>query len=1185
MKRVLSFLLSFVIAISMLTGMDVSVFAADEFSANKYLAQLSFGDEYIPYQTLESFYYDYQTGCEIVVDAAKNTSLESDIAAWYAIKSVANPGNAIDALNYQQQYELILYNVIFDALGSEQVEEYNYENSISKVSEFTNTLVESWNSADILDKTDLTGAESEAVKDAAMTFLEKSDTKWTALGEYSAIVNELAVCIESIITIGVDVVEIIDRVAIMVQLMDVGDAVVSFLYDIKANAGDVFLASAAQEVIDSISNDWVGIVEKVVTDVGFSFGKIATERLVNLAWGQVCSVVPFCAGMVIGDVVGTAACNALFATGDTVEEYSNMKKFIEVMSATRAAFTSTASACRNNINDDTAAKWIFSCDFMYSLIVSDYKCSVKFFEIINTKGLVNKVKNFFGGSGYEKYEDFCDSVDGILNSYESVYESFYTAWPYYMEEDYPDIYDSYIQKMNHPFETIITEVTSVDFIKDEYELAMNQTIKISAKAYPATAKNTRLTYSSSNTNVISVSSDGTITPVGEGTANVIATASNGVQGFCEITVYPYNVTENETGYTINKYLGSSTNVSIIDEINDIDVTIIGNAAFQGCTSLTSITIPDSVTSIGTNAFYNCTSLTVITIPDSMTSIGQCAFYNCTSLTSVTIGDSVTSIGWAAFAKCTSLTGVYISDITSWCNINFSSLSFSSSNPLYYADNLYLNGELVTDLVIPNSATSIGNGAFYYYSKLTSVTTGDGVTSIGSSAFYNCSSLTSVTIGDSVRSIGKEAFYSCDNLTSVTIGDSVTSIGSSTFAYCTSLTLITIPDSVTSIGSSTFAYCTSLTSITIPDSVTSINDSAFYNCSSLTSVTIPDGVTSIGDSAFYWCSNLTYINIPNSVTSIKASAFRNCGRLTSVIIPNGVTRVSDSVFYNCTSLTSVTIPDGVTSIGDSAFEGCRSLTTVTIPDSVTSIGDSAFYGCWLINTITIPNRVTSIGARAFVDCRGLTSVTISDSVMSIDEFTFSSCASLASITIPDGVTSIKSNAFANCSALEKIEIPNSVEVVDTTAFINDTKTVIYCQKNSSAHTFAIDNNISFIANDDNTSVDLKKHLIFTNHVNTDISEIMALSQGLTYSVNTGVLGTGALVDVMKDGVLHSQYTLVVNGDTNGDSVCNVLDVFEVERASSGHIELSNIYAIAADSNSDETIDINDYQAIVNKALAS
>ncbi len=420
--------------------------------------------------------------------------------------------------------------------------------------------------------------------------------------------------------------------------------------------------------------------------------------------------------------------------------------------------------------------------------------------------------------------------------------------------------------------------------------------------------------------------------------------------------------------TVTDCDSSVTKANIPHTIKGVTVTSIGEEAFYGCISLTSVTIPDSVTSIGGSTFYNCTSLTSVTIPDSVTSIGDRAFCICESLTSVTIPDSVTSIGGSAFNGCTSLTSV----------------------------------------TIPDSVTSIGDYAFYGCESLTSVAIPDSVTCIGNCAFWKCSSLASVTIPDSVTSIGEYTFSQCTSLTSVTIPGSVTSIGEYTFSQCTSLTSVTIPDSVTSIGGQAFYKCTSLTSVTIPDSVTSIGEQAFSYCKSLTSVTIPDSVTSIGDGAFASCTSLTGIwvaegnshyssdasgvlfnkdkttlvqcpgtlaacMIPDSVTSIVGYAFDGCASLTSVTIPDGVTSIEKRAFSYCKSLTSVTIPDSVTSIGLSAFEGCKSLTSVTIPDSVTSIGESAFGACISLTSVTIPDSVTSINWYAFYNCKSLTDV--------------------------------------------------------------------------------------------------------------------------------------------------------------------------------------------------------------------
>jgi hypothetical protein len=351
------------------------------------------------------------------------------------------------------------------------------------------------------------------------------------------------------------------------------------------------------------------------------------------------------------------------------------------------------------------------------------------------------------------------------------------------------------------------------------------------------------------------------------------------------------------------------------------VTALGDDSFYYCGELTSITIPNSVTKIGSSAFSKCTGLTSVTIPNSVTKIGLYAFSGCTELTSVTIPNSVTEIWRDAFYGCSGLTKVNISDLAAWCNITFGNYA---SNPLSYAQRLYLDDQEITELNIPNSVTSIGEYAFYGCNELTSVTIPNSVTSIGGAAFEGCTGLTSVTIPNSVTEIGSSAFSGCAGLTSVTIPNSVTKIGSYAFSGCTELTSVTIPNSVTEIGSYAFSGCTGLTSVTIPNSVTKIEYAAFAKCTGLTSVTIPNSVTKIEYSAFVLCTGLTSVTIPNSVTSIGGAAFEGCTGLTSVTIPNSVTEIGSSAFRECTGLTSVTIPNSVTKIGEYAFEKCTGL---------------------------------------------------------------------------------------------------------------------------------------------------------------------------------------------------------------------------------------------------------------------
>ncbi len=460
------------------------------------------------------------------------------------------------------------------------------------------------------------------------------------------------------------------------------------------------------------------------------------------------------------------------------------------------------------------------------------------------------------------------------------------------------------------------------------------------------------------------------------------------------------------------------------------LTISGNGEMEDYysslpwgTSITEVIIKDGVTSIGSHAFYDCTSLETITISDSVTSIGDGAFEYCTmiekvywnakivvdfnrssnifknagtgsqgiefvfgdsveripnnlfwlsdssyepNIKSVTIPSSVKSIGSSAFSDCTKLESVYITDVAAWCSIDFEN---DFSNPVYYAKNLYIDGELVEDLVIP-----------------------DGVKTVPVFAFSG-TTLSSIIIPDSVTNIGRYAFSYCTSLTSIKIPDSVTNISDSAFSGCTNLTSITVPDSVTSIGGSAFSDCTNLGLVTIGDSVTSIGRYAFGNCTNLTSVIIGKGVTDIGDSAFRKCTNLASIRIPDSVKSIGESVFSGCTSLTSVIIGNNVTNIGSYAFDECMSLVSVIIPDSVIDIGRYAFRKCSSLASITIPDNVTKISGYTFYSCKNLKTVTIGNSSAYIGEYAFFSCENLTSISIPVNIKTIGGSAFSGCDNL------------------------------------------------------------------------------------------------------------------------------------------------------------------------------------------------
>ena len=346
------------------------------------------------------------------------------------------------------------------------------------------------------------------------------------------------------------------------------------------------------------------------------------------------------------------------------------------------------------------------------------------------------------------------------------------------------------------------------------------------------------------------------------------------------------------------------------------VKVIGDRTFFLCRFITNINIPNSVTTIGDLTFVFCDSLTSINIPNSVTTIGNWGFGACKSLTSITIPNSVVTIignpfyGWHGILNNESKAFIYEDHVL-----------FNKNKTTLIA---YIAKE--TNYTIPNSVTTIGEGAFSYCKSLISINIPNSVTTIGEEAFGGCEFLVNINIPNSVTTIGRGAFGRCDSLTSINIPNSVTTIGNWGFGACKSLTSITIPNSVVTIIGNPFkgwhgnlyneskafiyedhvlfnknkttliAYRAKETNYTIPNSVTTIGEEAFGGCKSLVNINIPNSVTTIGRSAFKYCNSLTNINIPNSVTAIEDGAFCRCKNLPSHIKSDIRQRFGEKVFH-------------------------------------------------------------------------------------------------------------------------------------------------------------------------------------------------------------------------------------------------------------------------------------------------
>lgn len=468
-------------------------------------------------------------------------------------------------------------------------------------------------------------------------------------------------------------------------------------------------------------------------------------------------------------------------------------------------------------------------------------------------------------------------------------------------------------------------------------------------------------------------------------------------------------------------------------------------------------------------------------------IGESAFKDYANLTSITIPESISRIDFWAFLGCGQLKNVYICDLTAWWNME------QRGNPLHAKrgeSNLYVNGELLTELIIPDGITSI-DGRFSGCASIEKVVIPDGVTTIEGSAFESCNNLTNITIPNSVTTIGGYLFAYCENLTSVILPSGLQSIPDSAFRECTRLTNLVIPDSVATIGFGAFYNCDGLTDFSIFKNVTTISHESFWGCDGFTKIVLSENVIHIEEDAFDQVNNVKDVEGPldcvynfrnatgtltvNRGEKISSGAFGGF-LATKIILGDCVTEVEERAFVDCPNLTSIIISPNAAMVTEEYYsftlcENCPNVVEFTTPTTPTwtlwwldqeflnqiqsliiNNGEELFVETRNIKSLTIGDTVKSI--VGLERCAFLTDVTISENnewyttfeghVYSKDKKTFVAYVkgkNENSFTIPDFVTTIGSGAFYGVENLTNIEIPASVTMIGGDAFcdcINLTK---------------------------------------------------------------------------------------------------------------------------------------------------
>lgn len=509
------------------------------------------------------------------------------------------------------------------------------------------------------------------------------------------------------------------------------------------------------------------------------------------------------------------------------------------------------------------------------------------------------------------------------------------------------------------------------------------------------------------------------------------------------------------------------------------ITSIGSYSFNIMSHCTSVTLGNSLFSIHEKAFYYCKYIKKLVIPDNVRIIGRQAFSECSGITSIDMGENVERVEAGAFSGLNNLKEVRIKSLTNWLGIYFENYS---SNPLYYASNLYVDDQLTKNLVIPEGIDFVRKYSFCNV-NIDTLSLPSTLSHFDVNSFINRDSIKYIVVNPL-----NKVFDSREDCNAI--------IETATNRLVFGGNISTIPNSIESIGDSAFYGCRSMTDISIPESVCSIGKYSFWCCFKLVEINIPNGVKEIGDYTFYRCISLTEVNIPSSVTSIGNSAFWNCEKLKKAVLGPGITSIGNSAFSYCSSLDSLAFMSAeAPDIKDNTFSNVKENGMIIFPEESDYIslmmnlkeGSLAYQGWRLYNQkkpmlneiwytttddkIMNPNIsdwsqynyyvskiypsvisnsyingmgvirfdmvVPYIPQKCFKGNKTITSVVLPDSIDTIYSDAFYDCIKLNMVHLPEQLSTIADNCFYGCESLDSLYIPAgfSPNTIYTKAFVN------------------------------------------------------------------------------------------------------------------------------------------------------
>ncbi len=631
--------------------------------------------------------------------------------------------------------------------------------------------------------------------------------------------------------------------------------------------------------------------------------------------------------------------------------------------------------------------------------------------------------------------------------------------------------------------TKFVKLQRVEFEAKELEIEYGKTEMLVLSFFPEETTNKNVTYVSSAPTIVQVE-NGVAFGAKEGSAVITATSEDGEKiATCTISVYKikYQLAENKGSYFVEKVSNFVTEMTVPNIYKGLRVAGIGKNAFENCSELASVTLPNTIEYIDSNAFSNCISIETITIPESVITIGNYAFSGCSLLKEIEVKGNISALGAYAFADCVALESANLQgellDIYTNCFYNcikLKDLTLGSNLRRIYAS-AFENCTSLDQVTLPESLTELGEGAFKNATSLKRITLSplltaienvtfqgctalesieilQGIQSIGVSAFSNCSSLNSISILGNVL-FGKSAFYRCENLESIYFNSKTSSyyytdenfifynaginkgginltltngayVAEKLFTPCIDenqpkITKITIEENATGVTIGKQSELPYLTTVYIPETL-SITEQ--YDLAGEKIFSIEGGIKYLGNVLVGVEKGAKNVTISSSVTQIFSNAFAKNEDIESVRFDYStqLDSIYSKMFEDCTNLRFVNIPDSITKIESYAFNNCVNLNSVevTYANNLESIGEYAFNNCGKLESFNIPDSVTTLGSSVFTNCVSLNSISLG-TVESIPSQLFNGCIGLENIYIPSSVSTISSDAFAGCTNLKSV----------------------------------------------------------------------------------------------------------------------------------------------------------------------